>query len=973
MIRLSAKARIAMGMAMLVVTMLMLLSMTGVIPDHRKTAMWGRCAVSELIALQIRPVILQKDLQRMEGLLETIVNRNDEILSGAVRRKDGELVVTIGDHNALWDTGIEVSDDRQVYVPLDAGGENWGRVEICFTPLVRRGIAGVLDNPMNRLSLLMGLMCWAAFYLYLRKMLNHLDPSRAVPGRVRSALDTLGDGLLVLNREEKIVLANRSLAESIGSTPEELLGVEAASLPWALNVGDLDESEFPWTRAIHQQRSVHGEMLRYRRDGEEDAVFQISCSPVPGSDGKPQGVLVSLDDVTELEETKQQLSQAKDTAEAANHAKSNFLANMSHEIRTPMNAILGFTEVLRRDMERDEGKRRKHLNTIHSSGTHLLNLINDILDLSKVEAGRLEVESIPCAAHLVIADVVTVMGVRAEEKGIGLDCQFDGEIPEKISSDPARLRQILTNLVGNAIKFTEKGGVRIITKLQNDPEKQPQLAIQVVDTGIGMTPEAAAKIFDPFSQADASVTRRFGGTGLGLSISKRFAEAMGGGIRVHSEPGVGSVFTVMIDTGSLEGVTMIQPTEEDLESSTGEEEHLDISLPNIRVLLVDDGDENRDLMSLILEEAGATYATAQNGLEAVELATSQSWDVILMDMQMPVMDGYTATRTLRQQGYDRPIIALTAHAMQQAEQKCRDAGCSGFLSKPIEFDKLIATLAEIAGVEVQKSKPVPVVNDTPQKVSPAKPSANQAKPPANQAKPPTSEVQPPTNDMSPVRSALAMRGSTFQSIIVEFAERLPLKHSEMVAALDKEEFSQLADLAHWLKGSGPNVGFTDFADPAKQLEHFAREGDAQGAAEMIAVIGSIIDRIDVSCDTSPPSKPVVGNKQPAKEEPSQGPLQSTLPMQKPKFRDIVTRFVARLDERFDAMQQALEQEDIQLLVDQAHALKGASANCGFAQIATLAGTLERSSRDNDIELIPDILRELRELRDRIELNEVSSL
>ena len=264
---------------------------------------------------------------------------------------------------------------------------------------------------------------------------------------------------------------------------------------------------------------------------------------------------------------------------------------------------------------------------------------------------------------------------------------------------PSRLRQILTNLVGNAIKFTEDGGVRILTRLDECGD-DPKMVIHVVDTGIGMSESAATRIFDPFSQADASVTRRFGGTGLGLSISKRLAEALGGGITVTSEEGDGSIFTVTISTGAIENVPRITPTPADLETHCEETENLSISLPEMRVLVVDDGEENRDLMSVVLEEAGTKFATAENGLEAIELATRQEWDVILMDMQMPVMDGYTATRKLREQGYQKPIIALTAHAMQHAEQECLDAGCSGFLTKPIDFDRLITTLAEIAGIDV---------------------------------------------------------------------------------------------------------------------------------------------------------------------------------------------------------------------------------------------------------------------------------
>jgi PAS domain S-box-containing protein len=958
MIRLSAKARIAMGMATLVVTMLMLADMLGMIPDPRIAAMQSRCAVSELIALQIRPVILQEDLVRIEAMLEAVVRRNDDILSGAVRRRDGKVVALVGDHKRLWDTQILVSDDRQVYVPLSAAGDNWGRVEICFKPLMRHGVLGLLDSPALRLTGLTGLLCWVAFYFYLRKMLSNLDPSRAVPGRVRNALDTLGDGLLVLDRDARIVLVNRSLAESIETSPDKLVGVKAAKLPWVLTE-EQTAGGFPWTRAIDQGKSIQGETLRYGREGADDAVFLSSCSPVPGSDGSPQGVLVSLDDVTELEETKQELSHAKDAAEEANHAKSAFLANMSHEIRTPMNAILGFTEVLRRGIEHDESKRRKHLNTIHSSGTHLLNLINDILDLSKVEADRLEVESIPCAVHQVVAEVVTVMAVRAEEKGVTLDYQFDGKIPESITTDPARLRQILTNLVGNAIKFTEQGGVRIITKLQRDQDRG-EMVIEVIDSGIGMSETAADKIFDPFSQADASVTRRFGGTGLGLSISKRFAEALGGDISVHSEQGVGSVFVVRIDAGPLDDMTLIQPTEADVEAPVTGDQALSIRLPNLRVLVVDDGEENRDLMSLILQEAGATFATAENGLQAFESATQQDWDVILMDMQMPVMDGYTATRKLRDQGYQKPIIALTAHAMQHAEQRCREAGCSGFLSKPVEFDKLIAALAEIAGLDVELTKSTadaPSITD--ETVTPA----------AGQSTSPAQETQAPAINSSPIRSSLASMGASFTPIIDEFVDRLPAKLEEMQTALQHSDFEQLAMLAHWLKGSGPNVGFAELGGPAKQLETYAKQSDSEAAAKMITQLRAVVKRIE----TTPPASAAITTRPCDKnlrssnlnEPPAGAPVSSSLSADHPQTGERVTGFIDRLEGQFDALEAALAAADSGQLTDLALTLKASSSDCGFPQMATLAGTLELFATDGDLELTAHILGQLREMRTRI--------
>jgi signal transduction histidine kinase/DNA-binding response OmpR family regulator len=583
-------------------------------------------------------------------------------------------------------------------------------------------------------------------------------------------------------------------------------------IDWIL---DDPSEELPWLETLRTDEVVSGRILRLETPGGR-MTLSVSTTPIMG-----RGVMVILEDITQLEENKIELAKAKDAAEHANQSKSAFLANMSHEIRTPMNAILGFTEVLRRNIERDEDKRQRHLNTIHTSGTHLLNLINDILDLSKIEADRLEVESIPCAVHRVVADVVTVMRVRADEKTISLDYSFEGQIPESITSDPARIRQILTNLIGNAIKFTEQGGVRIVTRLEQQLG-EPKIVMQVVDTGIGMSQQAADKIFDPFSQADASVTRRFGGTGLGLSISKRFAEALGGGIRVSSEEGVGSSFVVTIDTGSLEGVAMITPSKVELDIECEEEEHLEIRLPDMRVLLVDDGEENRALMSVILEEAGTTFATAENGLEAVELATKQPWDVILMDMQMPVMDGYTATRKLREQGYDKPIVALTAHAMQHAEQECLDAGCSGFLTKPIDFDRLILTLAEIAGLEVTTAA---------EQID----SKEIVKPDATVG----------FADKEPILSTLPVHKERFRLIVEQFVHRLDERFDAMQEALEQRDGPQLVELGHWLKGASGNCGFAAVADVALKLEESGKEGDLTAAETILRELRELRARIEV--------------------------------------------------------------------------------------------------------------------------------
>ena len=412
----------------------------------------------------------------------------------------------------------------------------------------------------------------------------------------------------------------------------------------------------------------------------------------------------------------QELLRASQRAEVATRAKSEFLANMSHEIRTPMTAILGFSEVLMENVteERDADA----VATIRRNGEHLIEIINDILDLSKIEAGKLEVEYVRCSPVQTVSEVVSLMRIRASAKNLPLEIEYDGPIPESIQSDPTRLRQILINLIGNAVKFTEVGTVRLVVRLLDAESDCPEMQFQVIDSGIGMAREQIARLFQPFTQADTSTTRKFGGSGLGLTISKRLADMLGGDISISSIPGEGSTFTLTIAIGPLHGTRLLDcPTEAQLPSDRATKPAASPDRLDCRVLLAEDGPDNQRLISFLLIKAGAEVTVADNGQVAHDLAVAardegNPFDLILMDMQMPVVDGYNATRMLRKAGYSGPIVALTAHAMSTDRDRCLNVGCDDYMAKPVDRKELISLVAQHACPQSEPAAAVRVPDES---------------------------------------------------------------------------------------------------------------------------------------------------------------------------------------------------------------------------------------------------------------------
>ncbi|MHB1037668.1 MAG: ATP-binding protein [Pirellulales bacterium] len=441
-----------------------------------------------------------------------------------------------------------------------------------------------------------------------------------------------------------------------------------------------------------------------------------------------------------LEASNKALEEYSFAAQAATRAKSEFLANMSHELRTPMTAILGFADLLRRDgdVSRAPQKRLEAIETIARNGDHLLQLINGVLDLSKIESGKLDVEQVDCPLLPLLGDVQSLLKVRADSKGLLLEVGCDGPVPETIQTDPTRLRQILINLVGNAVKFTEKGKVRLEARLVREEGAAPTVAFDVSDTGIGIPRDQLENIFKPFAQADQSVTRRFGGTGLGLTVSRQFAQMLGGDVTVASTPGAGSTFRLSIPAKSLDGVRMIDaPAGANPLNGVVAEAAPGAVAParklDCRILLAEDAPDNQRLIGLVLKKAGAKVVVAENGEIAVQQVEEaerrgESFHLILMDMQMPVLDGYEATRRLRGAHYRRPIIALTAHAMAGDREKCLRAGCDDYTTKPIDRVKLI----ELVGLwATRKSESCPSPDDAGENLGSLEPARTESLAPSD--------------------------------------------------------------------------------------------------------------------------------------------------------------------------------------------------------------------------------------------------
>lgn len=490
--------------------------------------------------------------------------------------------------------------------------------------------------------------------------------------------------------------------------------------------------------------------------------------------------------------TERDLVEQQRLAEEANKAKSDFLANMSHEIRTPLTAIIGFSESLL-DEDFDPQERTKVTETIIRNGKHLQQVINDILDLSKIEAGQLEIESITTSPFTILAEIDSLLGMKARDRGLVFKINYHFPLPNKIVTDPTRLKQILINLCGNAIKFTHAGKVEVDVSFDDRDE---QMHIKVKDTGIGMTPDEMARLFNPFSQADSTTTRKYGGTGLGLSISRKLAKRLGGDLICESAKGQGSTFILSIAAKTQNETVFVTALSQIGGSRDEQNQQVLIKPLQGHILLAEDSPDNQQLIAMYIRRTGATLSIVENGQQAVEEGLAGDFDLVLMDMQMPVMDGVEAITMLRAAGYGGPIVSLTANAMMSDREKCLSAGADDYLVKPINlqhfFEILNAYLREPEKISAEKSWQADLENDP-----------------------------------------------EYRALVERFLGNLPDMVTELMESVRGQQWDAVLAISHKLKGMGGNFGFPQITALAGQINTLAKTAEL----DRIAVLSTELEQL----------------------------------------------------------------------------------------------------------------------------------
>ena len=641
--------------------------------------------------------------------------------------------------------------------------------------------------------------------------------AEALRQRLQLAIDQSSETVVITDTAANIEYANPAFERITGYSRAEVLGKN----PRILKSGCQEDTFYEqlWQTLLAGQ-TWQGELINRRKDGEL-YTEAASITPVLNPQGDITHYLAVKRDITERKAAEAAITQAKAEAEQANQAKSAFLANMSHEIRTPLNGVIGMTQLLQDTAL--TAQQRQYMDTLQTSAETLLSLIDDLLDLSKIEAGKLSLEHTSFELARLLQEITTMLTPRAQAKGLRLTWHIAPTVPTALQGDPTRLRQILVNLAGNAIKFTSAGEVSVRVRLAENRPTAAVLHFAVTDTGIGIAPDQQARLFDPFTQADASTTRHYGGTGLGLAISKQLVEAMGGEIGVTSEPGRGSVFwfTARLANANAPAPAAAAETLADLQACIRDRQP--------RLLLAEDDPTNQQVALGLLDKLGGLIELANNGREALQALAADAYDLVLMDVQMPELDGFEATRRIRDPASGVanpaiPIIAMTAHALSGDRERCLAAGMDDYLSKPLDPEALARLLVRW----------LPASPDTPPSDAPA--TAQPASQPPAAAAASSEGIWERAGLLARVMDDTGL----LRELVQGFLEQLPLQLQALQDHVARGEFAAAKAQAHRLKGSAANMNAPALEAVARALEQAAdlatieqRLGDLEAASERL--------------------------------------------------------------------------------------------------------------------------------------------